>query len=41
MHSQQEARSGGIGFEFLAKAKDVVIDGASGRIVLITPNLVE
>src|SRR4249919_1282478 len=41
MHGHQEAWRSGIGFEFLAKAKDVVINGASGRIVLITPNLVQ
>src|SRR3974390_3559294 len=41
MHGHQEAGSSRIGFEFLAKAKDMVINGASGRIILITPNLVE
>ena len=41
MHGHQEAWGSGIGFEFLAKSQDVVIDGASGRIVLITPNLIE
>jgi hypothetical protein len=41
MYGHQEAWSSGIGLEFLAKSQDVVIDGASGRIVLITPNLIE
>src|SRR5215831_1222860 len=41
MHSQKELRLIGDGLQFLAQANDVCIHGASGRVVCISPDLVE
>src|SRR5277367_1161440 len=41
VHGQKVSRVRGIGFQFLPQAEDVVVDGASGGIVLVAPHFVQ
>jgi hypothetical protein len=41
VNSQEEARIGGVRLKSLPKTENVVVDGASGGIVLVSPDLIE
>jgi hypothetical protein len=38
---QEVTRSAGIWFELLSEPEDVIVNGARGRIVIVSPNFVQ